>query len=347
MFRRVIGHLLLPAILLPTLFWFWLQGAVRETMRVPVAGAELQVPTGMGLDQLAMQLLEREILTTHLPVKIYARLYGKTAIQAGDYQLKAGESALTLLNKLRSGDVRQFTVTFPEGWTTQQWLEALTKKPNVANTLVGKTPRELAIMLGVAGDSIEGWLAPDTYVYRSGDTDAAILRRAHQRMEAILFKLWQTRADDLPYETPYDALIMASIVEKETSVSEELAQISGVFVRRLRKGMRLQTDPTVIYGLGAAFNGNLTRQHLRKASPYNTYLIDGLPPTPIAHPGIGAVRAALHPAPGDALFFVATGDGRHAFSRTYKEHRQAVQRFQIKHRVRDYRSVPATTGAPQ
>jgi UPF0755 protein len=188
--------------------------------------------------------------------------------------------------------------------------------------------------------SAEGLFFPDSYRYERGDSDWELLQRAHSALQSVLTQEWAQRAAELPYETPYEALIMASIIEKETGAPEEREQIAGVFVRRLQQGMRLQTDPTVIYGLGESFDGNLLRTHLKDAgNPYNSYRHRGLPPSPIALPGRAAIHAALHPAPGDAMYFVATGDGRHVFSATLAEHQRAVRKYQLR-RKKDYRSSP-------
>ncbi len=197
-------------------------------------------------------------------------------------------------------------------------------------------------MLGLSETPLEGWIYPDTYSYTKGTRDIDVLRRAYQRMQQVLAEEWEARSQPLPLSSPYEALILASIVEKETGAPEERAAIAGVFVRRLQKNMRLQTDPTVIYGMGDNYRGNIRRSDLTRYTPYNTYKIDGLPPTPIANPGREAIHASLHPAPGKALYFVAKGDGRHQFSATLVEHNRAVQVYQKRQRRQDYRSSPAT-----
>ncbi len=199
--------------------------------------------------------------------------------------------------------------------------------------------------MGAKGAHPEGRFFPDTYLFTSSETDLDLLRRAFERMEEVLAAEWQAKAENLPYDSPYDALIMASIVERETGAVHEREEVAGVFVRRLEKGMRLQTDPTVIYGMGEKYQGRITRKDLRTHTDYNTYRIDGLPPTPIALPGREAIHAALNPAEGDTLYFVARGDGTHKFSKTLAEHQKAVRAFQLNRRS-DYRSSPAPSPAP-
>jgi UPF0755 protein len=224
--------------------------------------------------------------------------------------------------------VVQYSLTIVEGMTLQQLLEQLKQhRAIISNT----EPQTLAKQLGISHSSAEGWFLPETYAFPANTQDLGFLQRAYQKMQTVLNQEWQQRAADLPYKTPYEALIMASIIEKETAAAEERAKIAGVFVRRLEKGMRLQTDPTVIYGMGAQFDGNLRRKDLRKDTPYNTYTRKGLPPTPICLPGKASIHAALHPEQGEELYFVATGkDGKHVFSKTLTEHNKAVRRYQLK-----------------
>ena len=218
-------------------------------------------------------------------------------------------------------------------------LAALQTQSALKHTIT--TQQQLPALLGLPeGSSVEGWLLPETYHYHKGLSDIDVIGIAYANMQSTLSRLWPSRDQGLPYETPYEALIMASLIEKETGTASERPEIAGVFVRRLQKNMRLQTDPAVIYGLGDRYQGNLTRAHLREPGPYNTYLNKGLPPTPIAMPGEAAIFAALHPAAGNALYFVAKGDGSHAFSATLTEHEAAVQRYQVRKRSQNYRSSP-------
>jgi UPF0755 protein len=253
-------------------------------------------------------------------------------IKAGEFFVPTGTSARGLLELLVRGRVVQHAFTLVEGWTFAQAVAALRSDPRLQPTpALEQIPLSLA-ELGLGEVHPEGSLLPDTYFFTRGTTDVQIVRRAHHAMQRYLSEQWDARAEDLPYATPYEALILASIIEKETGLASERPHIAGVFVRRLRLGMRLQTDPTVIYGLGTSFDGDLKRHHLREPGPYNTYVIAGLTPTPIAMPGRDAIRAALHPAEGDALFFVSRGDGSHHFSATYAEHSRAVDDFQRGHR---------------
>ncbi len=262
-------------------------------------------------------------------------------IQAGEYQIKHPITPAKLLEILTTGQVVYHQITFPEGWNFKQILERLLNKNNIQHQLKGLSDSAIMTLIGKEGEHPEGRFFPDSYSYVATSTDVQLLQRAYLKMEQILDEEWQQRSLKLPYNNAYEALIMASIVEKETAVFSEYNNISGVFVRRLNSGMRLQTDPTVIYGLGSSFNGNLTRKHLRADTIYNTYMHHGLPPTPIAMPGRAAINAALHPASGSSLYFVARGDGRHLFSNTLAEHRAAVRHFQIKKRNANYRSTPA------
>ncbi len=305
-----------------------------------MAGDEiLTVESGATLSGVAATLQSRGYIRHRLPLRLYARLTGRSKIHAGEYRLLAGQSLLTLLARLERGDVIRYSITFPEGWTLAQWRAALGERPKLRQRTAHWSTEALATNLGIAQQNPEGWFSPNTYFFVAGDLDRDILARAHRRQADLLATLWAERPAGLPYRTPYEALILASLVEKETGVPAERSEIAGVFVRRLDLGMRLQTDPTVIYGLGSRYRGNLTRAHLREPTAYNTYSIAGLPPTPIANPGDEALRAALAPADGKALYFVARGDGSHEFSATLEEHQRAVQRYQLQRRE-DYRSAP-------
>lgn len=220
-------------------------------------------------------------------------------------------------------------ILFVEGSTFRQWLRELEQDPDVKHTLAGQSEAQVAALVGVQGGSLEGWLFPDTYRFSPGSSDLEILRRAHAAMARRLDEAWAARDPDVPLATAYEALILASIVEKETGVAEERPLVASVFANRLRKGMRLQTDPTVIYGMGERYDGNIRKKDLTEDTPWNTYTRDGLPPTPIAMPGEEALHAALHPAHSEFLYFVARGDGSHEFSRTLEEHNRAVARYQL------------------
>ena len=262
------------------------------------------------------------------------------ALHSGEYRLTPQQSARDLLDLWRRGEVVQYSLTLVEGWSFRQVRAALGRQEKLEQRLADLDDKALMDRLGLAGVSPEGRFFPDTYRYVRGMSDLDLLKQASARLDQVLDEEWARRADGLPYRKPYDALIMASMVEKETGVAEERGQIAGVFVRRLRSGMRLQTDPTVIFGLGERYNGNLTRAHLQQPTPYNTYVIDGMPPTPIALAGREAIHAALNPVAGKSLYFVARGDGSHVFSETLEQHNRAVREYQLKRRA-DYRSSPA------
>jgi UPF0755 protein len=250
-------------------------------------------------------------------------------VRAGEYRIHPGDSPSALLSKLIAGDVVTYDAQIVEGWTIMQALAMLRVDPVLEQTLDGADAHTLLELLGLPAGHAEGLFYPDTYRFVRGDSDADILRRAYARMQDKLEAAWDARSSGLPYETPYEALIVASLIEKETGRDEERPLISQVFVLRLQLGMRLQTDPSVIYGIGDAFDGNLRRVDLRTATPYNTYVHRGLPPTPIALPGLRSIAAAMHPAEGEYLFFVSRGDGTSKFSVTYEEHNQAVRRYQL------------------
>ena len=265
---------------------------------------------------------------------LLARISGSdTRIKAGSYEIASGVTPLDLIDKLTRGDVTQQELTIPEGWSFRQFRAALDAHEGVEHATRGLSDAQVLDLIAKAepGSKIshpEGLFFPDTYLFAKGSGDIAILRRAYRAMSRHLAGEWQRRAAGVPYASPYEALIMASIVEKETGQARERPLIAGVFVNRLRRGMLLQTDPTVIYGLGTGFDGNLRRRDLQQDGPYNTYTRAGLPPTPIALPGLAALQAALNPARTDALYFVARGDGTHEFSATLEAHNRAVNRFQ-------------------
>lgn len=262
-------------------------------------------------------------------------------LKVGEYALDPALTPRELLLRMRQGKVLQHRVTIVEGWNIRQLRAALARAQPLQHETIDLSDTELMAALGFAGQHPEGRFLPETYVYQRGDSDLDVLKRAYAAMEKELADAWAGRADGLPLDSPYELLILASIIEKETGLASERPQIAGVFMRRLKMGMRLQTDPTVIYGIGSAYDGNIRRVHLTTDTPYNTYTRAGLTPTPIAMPGRDALQATAHPAPGDALYFVAVGDGSgaHEFSATLGEHNAAVARYLQRLRARNNQAV--------
>lgn len=321
------------------LAWQWLhEGPLHEDNQNTL---EITIQSGQSLGKLATELSNEQWLRHPKVWLAYARYKGlATQIQAGRYRLEADFSPVQLLNKFVDGDVELRQLRVIEGSRYADMLQIVRGNAAIEQTLTDWSEDALKKILGLAPEmALEGWFYPDTMLFAEGTTDISLLKAGYARMQEVLASEWQRKADNLPYETAYEALIMASIVEKETGRASERAEIAGVFVRRLNKRMRLQTDPTVIYGLGPDFDGNIRYRHLREDTPYNTYTRAGLPPSPIALPGRAAIHAALHPADGETLFFVAKGDGSHYFSRTLEEHEKAVREYQLKRR-KDYRSSP-------
>ncbi|MGY3913911.1 endolytic transglycosylase MltG [Aeromonas australiensis] len=252
------------------------------------------------------------------------------AIKSGTYEVKEGAPLKESLSLFASGKEFHFTLTFVEGSRFEDWQKQLSSAPYLERLTIEQSEADLAHELGIENGKLEGWFLPETYAYTTHASDISILRRAHQDMQSYLQQSWDKRQANLPYKTPYEALIMASIIEKETGLPEERAQIASVFVNRLRLGMKLQTDPTVIYGVKDRYDGNIRRSDLTDKNPYNTYVIDGLPPTPIAMPGKASIDAALNPKSTDYLYFVAKGGGAHYFSKTLDEHNRAVREYILK-----------------
>lgn len=307
----------------------WLAHYLTTPTPLPTTPFEFNVKSGTTLRGVAQQLAQAGVVAQPLLFTWVARMSGKgTALKAGNFALEAALTPWDLLQKLSKGDVTQSELKFIEGWTFQQMRQALDRAPGLQHETQGLSPGEIMAKLGFPDQHPEGRFFPDTYFFSSGISDLALLARAHKLMQAQLESAWRERAPNLPYATPDEALIMASIVEKETGQAAERPMIAGVFINRLRIGMLLQTDPTVIYGLGESFDGNLRRRDLLADTPYNTYTRAGLPPTPIAMPGLGALQAALQPAETKALYFVARGNGLHQFSSTLAQHNQAVNRYQ-------------------
>ncbi len=329
-----LGALLLVTLLVVAGLLTW---HYRDFLATPLAldaeGQVIELPRGAGLRRISDDLATRGIIDSPDLLVLHGRLSGlDTALKAGEYRLEPGLTPRGLLDLFANGQVMLHSLTLVEGWTFAQALAAVRAKPELTATLEGLDPATVMARLDLEGQHPEGRFFPDTYHFPRGTTDLEFLRRAYETMQEVLERAWTMRAEGLPYDDPYLALVLASIVEKETSVPDERAEVAGVFVRRLHKGMRLQADPTVIYGLGEGFDGNLRRRDLRADTPYNTYTRHGLPPTPIALPGRGAIEAVLNPAEGKALYFVATGDGRHVFAETLAEHEANVRRYQLKGR---------------
>lgn len=291
--------------------------------------AEVEIPRGAGLRTAIEQLERGGVAVRGAEFEVLARLLGRErAIKAGNYQFTQPLTPIDLLNKLTRGDVTQAEVRLIEGWTFAQFRAALDASPDLRHDTAGLTEGEVLAQLEIQESHPEGLFFPDTYLFAKGASDLTVLRRAYRAMQRHLNEEWARRAPDVPLGSPYEALIMASIIEKETGKAGERDLIGGVFANRLRIGMRLQTDPTIIYGLGARFDGNLKRNHLEDDGPYNTYTRAGLPPTPIAMPGLASIRSAVRPAKTEALYFVSRGDGSSHFSRTMDEHNRAVSRYQ-------------------
>ncbi|XSG83684.1 MAG: endolytic transglycosylase MltG [Methylohalobius sp. ZOD2] len=310
----------------------WGVSQYRSALKKPLANAEtvvVEIHKGESLKSVAQRFEAQGLLEEKLWLYLLALQQGVSGdIKAGEYEIQPGTTLKGLLDLLVSGKVKQHKLTLIEGWTVKEMLIAMRSTPALQTTLEGISEENLLAELGVPPGHPEGRFFPDTYFFVRGTTDRKILRRAYRRMEQVLDEEWQRRAPDLLLKTPTEALILASIVEKETALRDEQAKIAGVFIRRLQKDMLLQSDPTIIYGMGDAFDGDIRYRDLRADTPYNTYVRSGLPPTPIALPGRDSIHAVLHPEEGDELYFVAKGDGSHVFSATLKAHNRAVARYQ-------------------
>lgn len=312
--------------------WAWLD--YRAFLDRPVLledePAILMLEPGTSYAGLVRQLERRNLTRDPLWWRALGwRLDAGGRLQAGEYRIEPGMLPRELLERVMAGRVVQYPFTIVEGWTFGELRTALAAEDRLKNTLEGLDGPQIMVRLDRPEEHPEGRFLPETYHFTRGTPDIEILRRAYRDMSRTLESAWESRDAGLPYGSPNEMLVMASIIEKETAVPAERQRIAGVFVRRLERGMRLQTDPTVIYGLGEGFDGDLRRGDLRRDSPYNTYTRGGLPPTPIAMPGRASIEAAAHPAEGEALYFVSRGDGTHVFSRTLEEHNRAVARYQL------------------
>ena len=324
-----IKRLLLLTILAALLGAGGLAWYARQPLQIQPLPTTVNVTPGMNLKSLSA-MLEREGVVGNAQVFwLLGRVLDRGgALRAGVYTLDKPLTPLALYDTFERGEITQAIVQFIEGWNWREVRAALAAQPLLKNDSAGMSDAELLQAIGAEENHLEGLLFPDTYFYAPHTSDIQVLRRAYRLQHDKLMTAWESRAAGLPYRTPYEALIMASIVEKETGAAFERPQIAGVFLNRLRLGMRLQTDPTVIYGLGERFDGNLRKVDLQRDTPYNTYTRAGLPPTPIAMPSEAAIQAAINPAKTDALYFVARGDGTHLFSSNLDAHNRAVDRYQ-------------------
>ncbi|MBL8305673.1 MAG: endolytic transglycosylase MltG [Rubrivivax sp.] len=321
----LLGTLLLAAALLAGAAWWWLE----RPLPLSGASAELSIEPGATPQQVAQAWVDAGVQTSPKLLYAWFRASGQARrIRAGSYEIDAGTTPRRLLEKLVQGDETLERVRFIEGWTLRQLRAALVKAPHLKPSTAQMDDAQLMAALGAAGQPAEGRFFPDTYVYSRGVSDLTVLRRAHQAMARHLAEVWAERAPDTPLKSADEALTLASIIEKETGQASERPLVAAVFVNRLRIGMPLQTDPTVIYGLGEAFDGNLRKRDLQTDGPYNTYLRNGLPPTPIALPGLASLRAAVRPQASPALYFVARGDGSSEFSTNLADHNRAVNKYQ-------------------
>ena len=333
--RKILGAFVFLALASAAALGAFVYADLQRFADTPLAplskSVTLDVAIGTPLPGIVRDLDARGI---HSGPALYWRLLARQMgvagkLHAGEYALGPGSTPRGLLAKMAAGEVIQHKFTIVEGWTFAQLRDALTRDEMLGHKLPARSDAQVMNALGVGGAPPEGWFLPETYQFVKGMSDMDILRRAHSAMQRKLDTLWAARAADLPLKTPYEALILASIVEKETAQPAERGLIAGVFEHRLKIGMRLQTDPAVIYGLGSAYDGKIHARDLETDTPYNTYTRAGLPPTPIALPGAASLEAVLHPTPTDALYFVARGDGTHEFSATLEAHNRAVAKYQL------------------
>lgn len=328
---RLLKRLLFLVFLGGTAFAGWLAWFASTPLPLPMSAASLEfdIRAGSSLRTAARTMADAGLGFAPWQFVLLGRLAGREAdIKAGSYEVASGITPLRLLKKLTRGDVTQTDIVFVEGITFRQMRAALDAHPEVRHDTAGLADAEILARLGASDPHPEGLFFPDTYVFSKQSSDLAILRRAYQTMGRQLAMEWENRDKSMPFENPSQALILASIVEKETGLTADRPQVAAVFVNRLRRGMLLQTDPTVIYGMGEAFDGNLRKRDLTADTPYNTYTRPGLPPTPIAMPGLDSIRAVLHPPASGNLYFVARGDGSSVFSPTLEAHNRAVNQYQ-------------------
>jgi UPF0755 protein len=331
--KRLMVWGILASLLVIGLLTYQLLSFQHNSISLPPEQSVFLIKSGSNIKTIAQDLAMQKVIDDPWLFILLAKLKGvETRVRAGEYRLQSGQTADDLLETFTRGSSIQYSLTVIEGWSFRQMLAALAQDPIIEHSLEGKTNEQIMELIGYPGQHPEGMFFPDTYRFPKGTSDVDFLRRAYQVMQKHLEREWSQRDSDLPLKSAYEALILASIIEKETGVGYERPLIGGVFTQRLKRNMRLQTDPTIIYGLGENFDGDIRFRDLKKDTPYNTYLHAGLTPTPIALPGLDAIRAALHPAETKALYFVSKGDGTHQFSETLEEHNAAVTRYQLKGR---------------
>ncbi len=329
---KALVFLLLLASAIVAAAWYWFtQHAATKSLRMTQDTVQVKIDRGMSLRSVASRLRQQGVDVTNWELEAGARLRGDAQkIKSGTYQLKRPLTLNGLLDKLVSGETIAFEVRLIEGWTFKQFRAALANEARLEQKTRDWSDQQLLEAVGSNAKHPEGLFFPDTYKFAPGQSDLDILKRAYREMQSRLTKAWEARPADSPLKTPYELLTLASIIEKETGLEADRAKVAAVFINRLRIGMRLQTDPTVIYGMGDQFKGNIRRKDLETDTPYNTYTRDGLPPTPIAMPGQNSLKAAIEPANIKALYFVARGDGTSEFSDDLSAHNRAVDRYQRK-----------------
>ncbi|HEY8094845.1 MAG TPA: endolytic transglycosylase MltG [Methylobacter sp.] len=333
--RLTMNHKIIGFILLVLSFaggWLWMdyQSALHQPALLEQT-VYIEIEKGDSLNLIIDKLLAQKLAVKPFWFKVIAlQSNALKKLKTGEYELTSGLTVPQIIALFVQGKTKQHAITFPEGWSFKEILHEIEKNPNLEHSLNGVCLESVMSKLKSDAQSPEGLLFPDTYFFEKHTSDLALLKRAYDKMQQVLQQEWLNKSEDLPFKTPYEALTLASIVEKETGVAAERPLIAGVFIRRLEQNMLLQTDPTVIYGMGEAYQGDIKSKDLTTATPYNTYVISGLPPTPIAMPGREALNAVLHPDKGDSLYFVARGDGTHVFSATLKDHNMAVDEFQRK-----------------
>ena len=338
--RSLLGFILFVLVASGSAYVFY-----HYSLNQPINAHEYTVRSGMSLNRIARELAARRIISypAAAALIVHARLNKQAhLLKAGDYRIPANINTRQLLTLMVAGKTVKYALTLVEGWNFNQIMAALHASPYLTHTLQDIDNKEIMAHLGVAEIHPEGRFYPDTYHFDKGMDDLSLLKTAYAKMEKELAAAWQQRRKDLPLKTPAEVLTLASIVEKETAVGEERPLIAGVFIQRLKRNMLLQTDPTVIYGLGDTYDGNIRKADLKKDTPYNTYTRKGLPPTPIAMPGRAALQAVVQPEQTQKLYFVAKGDGSHKFSDTLDEHNQAVIKYQLNGRKRAFSSMRKT-----